>query len=110
MFIYLNRIVKADEVSNEFVDDVVNKFEKFTLDDDKKITFSIQYEKLTSLIYERTMKEAGLTLIDKEINESYNNSVSFLIKKIGGNLLKGKSIMNVSLPVSIFDTRTLLQV
>lgn len=36
--------------------------------------------------------------------------ISYLLKKIGSNLFKGKSIMNTSLPVTIFDKRTLLQV
>lgn len=32
------------------------------------------------------------------------------MKSIGSNLLKGKSVMSISLPVNIFDKRTLLQV
>lgn len=74
------------------------------------ITFPIEYNKLVYNLYSRTMKEAGLVLIDKEINGNCDHAISFLIKKIGSNLIKGKSIMNVSLPVNIFDTRTLLQV
>jgi hypothetical protein len=33
----------------------------------------------------------------------------YLIKNIGNNLIKGKSIMNISLPINIFDNRTLLE-
>lgn len=33
---------------------------------------------------------------------------SYLIKTIGHNLLQGRSIMNISLPINIFDFRTLL--
>jgi hypothetical protein len=31
-----------------------------------------------------------------------------MVKRMGSNLLKGQSIMNVSLPVNIFDEKTLL--
>lgn len=31
-----------------------------------------------------------------------------LLKKIGSNLLKGKSIMNISMPVTIFEDRSML--
>ena len=33
----------------------------------------------------------------------------YMIKNIGLNLIKGKSIMNVSLPINIFDTRSILE-
>jgi len=32
-----------------------------------------------------------------------------MIKKMGSNLLKGKSIMTVSIPVTVFDSKTLLE-
>ena len=32
-----------------------------------------------------------------------------MIKKMGSNLLKGKSIMTVSIPVTVFESRTLLE-
>lgn len=60
--------------------------------------------------YEITIKEPGLIFLDKDIIEKQNKVIAFLIKKMGSNLIKGKSIMNVSLPVNIFDKRTLMQV
>lgn len=30
---------------------------------------------------------------------------SFILKKIGSNLLSGKSILDISLPVTVFDRR-----
>lgn len=33
-----------------------------------------------------------------------------VIKKIGKKLFKGQNVMNISLPVYIFDKRTMLQV
>jgi hypothetical protein len=74
------------------------------------IKFQCEYNKLVYTAYDRTMKEPGLIFRDKDIMEKQNKVIGFLMKKIGTNLLKGKSIMNVSLPVYIFDKRTLLEV
>jgi len=57
--------------------------------------------------YERTNSEPGLILRDKEMQTRQDKVIGFLIKKLGSNLIKGKSIMNISLPVTIFDKRTL---
>ena len=56
------------------------------------------------------MKEPGLIFTDKAIIEKQDKVIAFLLKKIGSTLIKGKSIMSISLPVNIFDKRTLLQV
>jgi hypothetical protein len=77
---------------------------------EKIIKFAIEYDKMLEKCYEITIKEPGLIFLDKDIIEKQNKVISFLIKKMGSNLIKGKSIMNVSLPVNIFDKRTLLQV
>ena len=34
--------------------------------------------------------------------------IKYIFKQIGSNILKGKSIMNMSLPVDIFDNKSLL--
>lgn len=39
-----------------------------------------------------------------------NRAVGWLLKRIGSTILKGQSIMNISLPVFIFDKRSMLQV
>ena len=65
---------------------------------------------MVTSVYERTMKEAGLIFKDPVMIEKQNKVIGYLVKKIGATLLKGKSVMNISLPVSIFDKRTLLQV
>jgi hypothetical protein len=56
------------------------------------------------------MKEKGLVFKDKIAIEKQDKVISYLIKKIGSSLIKGQSIMSISLPVNIFDKRTLLQV
>ena len=35
--------------------------------------------------------------------------VKMILKQLGSNLVSGKSIMNMSLPVEIFDSRSLLE-
>ena len=62
---------------------------------------------MINTVYERTNKESGLVLKDKDIISRQDKVIGFLIKKMGSNLLKGKSVMNISLPVTIFDKRTL---
>jgi hypothetical protein len=59
--------------------------------------------------YERDEEAGGIVLTDQELLARQRNVVSFLIKSMGTNLLKGKSVMNVSLPVNIFCAETLLQ-
>ena len=65
---------------------------------------------MVSNVYERTMKEPGLIFKDQEAIARQDKVIGYLIKKIGSNLIKGKSIMNISLPITIFEGRTLLQV
>jgi hypothetical protein len=44
-----------------------------------------------------------------QIIEKQRAVAGYMIKKIGLNLIKGKSIMNISLPINIFDYRTILE-
>ena len=74
------------------------------------IKFSIDYEKVVHTEYERSMKEPGLVFKNKDVIDRGSKVISYLLKKIGSNIIKGKSVMNVSLPVYIFDRRTLIQV
>jgi hypothetical protein len=97
----------------------INFCEKINLDQlnsdissqDKKIfKFHINYDRLTVDSYEISNNYSGLLCKDKDLLEKQAKVVTYLLKKIGSNLIKGKSIMNTSLPVNIFDKRTLLQV
>jgi len=59
--------------------------------------------------YERDEEAGGIVLTDQDLLTRQRNVLSYLIKSMGANLLKGKSVMNVSLPVNIFCTESLLQ-
>lgn len=53
--------------------------------------------------------EAGMVFEDEVILEKQRTLLQYLVKKIGANMLKGQSIMSISLPVSIFESRSFLQ-
>ena len=80
------------------------------ISNDRLLEFEIKYNQLILTSYERIAKEDGLIYKDDKVISEQSKVLAYLIKKIGRNLLKGESIMNISLPVTIFDTRTLLQV
>lgn len=47
--------------------------------------------------------------INQKVINSQKDVIKWVIKKIGTNFISGKSIMNMSLPVDIFDKRGLLE-
>jgi hypothetical protein len=51
----------------------------------------------------------GLVYRDTETISKQRKVVFYLLKSVGANLLRGKSIMNISLPVTIFDKASLLE-
>jgi hypothetical protein len=78
--------------------------------EDEEITYPYEYHNMIVEDFERTPGTEGLTFKNKEVIEKQRAVVGYLMKKIGVNLLSGKSIMNVSLPINIFDVRSLLEV
>ncbi len=51
----------------------------------------------------------GLVLKDYDLLAKHRKAIFQLIKQVGVNLLKGKSIMNISLPISIMEPLSTLQ-
>jgi hypothetical protein len=45
---------------------------------------------------------------DEEILKLQNGIIKMILKQISSNLFSGKSIMNMSLPVEIFDNKSML--
>jgi hypothetical protein len=60
--------------------------------------------------FERALNSDSLVFRNKEVIEKQRAVVGYLIKKVGMNILSGKSIMTVSLPINIFDVRSHLEV
>jgi len=72
----------------------------------------IPYYRLDKMIeakvYEITTSRE-LKFIDQELLDSQKETLRFVLRQIGANLISGKSILNVSLPVDIFESRTGLE-
>lgn len=54
-------------------------------------------------------EDKELIFINEELIQGQKDSLRFVMKQIGANLISGKSITNVSLPVDIFEPRSLLE-
>jgi hypothetical protein len=78
--------------------------------ENEEILYPYEYHNMIVEDFERIPGSEGLIFKNKEVIEKQRAVVGYLMKKIGVNLLSGKSIMNVSLPINIFDVRSLLEV
>ncbi len=68
-----------------------------------------QYKVYTEMGFNVDSKQGILVHGDPAEISKQRRVIFHLMKSVGTNLLHGKSLMNVSLPVSIFDTASLLQ-
>ena len=75
-----------------------------------KIPYHIDYENMIFKDYENSLYKNGLIYHDEEEKSKIANGAKWLIKKFGQNLLQGKSVLRISLPVFLFDKRTLQEV
>lgn len=76
---------------------------------DDIFNYKYAYEKLIDENFERNYSDDGLIYTDLATVEIQREAVGYLVKSIGANLFKGESVMNISLPVKMFDCRSLLQ-
>jgi len=74
------------------------------------IEYCFEYNKMIIKEFERKLGNDGLVFTNKNIIEKQRAVMGYLIKKIGMNLIKGKSVMNISLPINIFDVRSHIEV
>jgi hypothetical protein len=75
----------------------------------KVIKYNVRYEESIRYNFVKAYGTEGLEYINQEILKKQRNVLSHMLKKMGANFLQGKSIMNVSLPVNIFDSRSTLE-
>ena len=73
------------------------------------IEYKLEYHKLFVNEYERKLGSDGLIFTNTSVIDKQRATAGYLIKNIGLNIIKGKSIMNVSLPINIFDTRSIIE-
>lgn len=60
--------------------------------------------------YIKSKEEPGLIFTNEEEKSKIERGVAWLLKKLGSNIISGQSIMTISLPVFLFDKRTLHEV
>ena len=53
-------------------------------------------------------KDNDAIFVNQEIINLQKDTLKLIIKQLSSNLMSGKSIMNMSLPVEIFDGRSIL--
>ncbi|CAD8099746.1 unnamed protein product [Paramecium sonneborni] len=55
------------------------------------------------------LDKGGLRFVNKKKLEIQKEVITFMLKKLGSNLLMGKSLISISLPVNIFERRSNLE-
>ena len=71
--------------------------------------FQFPYENEWFMDYVSQPEKPGLLYKNEESKKKIYKTAKYLVAKMGKNILTGKSILNVSFPVFIFDKRTLHQ-
>lgn len=76
----------------------------------KALEYIYNYEEHIFTDYNKTTDQAGLVYLNEKEKKKIEEGIKYLLKKIGANILKGQSIMNISLPVFLFDPRSMHEV
>ncbi len=76
----------------------------------EEIIYNIPYHEHIDTHFARSKGDEYLIFIDNDTIEKQRNVINHFITKIGSNILSGSGIMNVSLPINIFDQRSLIEV
>ena len=79
------------------------------INEENLITYKNKYDKMADEDFEKNFTDDGLIFTDLHTIKKQRDSVSYLVKQIGQHILNGESIMNISLPVFMFDERSLIQ-
>lgn len=100
------KIIKLEEkqMYTSLVNELIKKEKS-----EQVITYNLDYDNFLIKNFIKTYNTPGLEYIDQESIKKQRSVFSYLLKKIGANVLSGKGIMNVSLPIYIFDQRSLLE-
>ena len=98
----IEKCKKSSEEIQKEIDQNKSEYEKYN--------FEIQYEKEWKNDYVNSPEKPGLLYINEEEKNKIYKTFKFLITKFGKNLFEGKSIINVSFPIFLYDKRTYAQV
>lgn len=97
------------EINNKKIQDIQNEIKNIEEKLEPYI-FDYPYEDEWWLDYISQPEKSGLLYKNEEAKDKIYRAVKYLLAKSGKNLFQGKSILNISLPVWMFDKRTLHQV
>ena len=102
---YELKIEKCEKTVEEIQKEVDEKKTK-----EEKYDFPIKYEFEWKNDYANSPEKSGLLYINEEEKKRIYKTFKYLIGKFGKNLFEGKSIINVSFPIILYDKRTYAQV
>ena len=98
------------ELSDSSINPELMKSEIFKSEEIKlPYIFEFPYENEWWIDYVMQPEKPGLLYKNEEAKKKIYKTAKYLVAKMGKNILTGKSILNVSFPVFIFDKRTLHQ-
>ena len=98
---YKLSLIKVTESEEE----IKKKYENYSKLEPFK--FYLDYENEWKINYTDNPEKPGLLYINEEEKKIGYEAVKYLISKFSKNALEGKSVLNISLPVFMFDKRTL---
>jgi len=134
---FLNKLIISfdkEELADSFINDYNGKYFDDKLDyqlkieknqkavediqkevDEKKTkeepyNFQIKYENEWKNDYVNSPEKSGLLYINEQDKNKIYKTFKFLVTKFGKNLFEGKSIINVSFPMILYDKRAYSQV
>ena len=91
--------------STKTVEELTNEYS--TIKDLPLFKEYVDYENEWKTNYTNSPEKPGLLYIDDEKKNIVYKTMKYLVEKLGKNILHGRSVLNVSFPVFIFDKRTL---
>ncbi|CAD8071612.1 unnamed protein product [Paramecium primaurelia] len=90
-------------ISRQFNQNILNGLDKFLETTKEEGHF------LLTKYYEVDPKKGGLIYTNKKLISDQRSVLLDIIKRMGSNLLSGKSLMSVSLPIQVFEARSFLE-
>ena len=102
---YELKIEKCEKTVEEIQKEVDEKKTK-----EEKYDFPIKYEFEWKNDYANSPEKSGLLYINEQGKNIIYKSFKILLTKFGKNLFEGKSIVNVSFPIILYDKRSYSQV
>ena len=86
-------------------EEIQKEYENFTKLEQFQLYLDYQNEWKNN--YSNNPEKPGLLYINEEAKKIGYEAIKYLVTKFSKNILQGKSILNISLPVFMFDKRTL---